>query len=40
MQVAPDKAPARLPFENKTYYFCSFDCAKAFAENPDRYGGQ
>ncbi|NIQ39183.1 MAG: YHS domain-containing protein [Proteobacteria bacterium] len=40
MQVVPDKAPAKLPFEDKTYFFCSFDCAKAFAENPDRYGGQ
>ncbi len=40
MQVAPDTAPARLPFGGKTYYFCSFDCARAFAEHPDRYGGE
>ncbi len=39
MQVRRDVAPARLPFGGKTYYFCSFDCAKAFAELPDRYVG-
>ena len=37
MQVQKDTAPARLPFRDETYYFCSFDCAKAFAEYPDRY---
>ncbi len=37
MQVKPDDAPAKLPFEGKTYFFCSFECAKAFAENPDRF---
>ncbi len=39
MQVREDTAPARLPFAGNTYYFCSFDCAKAFAESPDRYVG-
>ncbi len=40
MQVKPDDAPAKLPFEGKTHFFCSFECAKAFAENPDRYLAQ
>jgi class 3 adenylate cyclase len=37
MQVRHDTAPASLPFGGKTYYFCSFDCAEAFANRPDRY---
>ena len=37
MQVRPENAPARLPFAGKTYFFCSFDCARAFAERPGRY---
>jgi class 3 adenylate cyclase/YHS domain-containing protein len=37
MQVIGNTAPAKLPFKGKTFYFCSFDCAKAFAERPDRY---
>ncbi len=37
MQVKPDTAPARLPFGGKAYYFCSFDCARAFANRPDHY---
>jgi class 3 adenylate cyclase len=37
MQVQQQTAPARLPFRDKTYYFCSFECAKAFTEQPDRY---
>lgn len=39
MQVRSETAPARLPFGDQTYYFCSFDCAKAFAERPDLYAG-
>jgi len=39
MQVWPDTAPARLPFEGKTYHFCSLECAKAFAERPEHYAG-
>lgn len=39
MQVRPGTAPARLPFGAKTYYFCSFHCAKTFAERPDDYAG-
>lgn len=39
MQVREDTAPARLPFGGKTYYFCSLDCAKMFADNPEPYVG-
>jgi adenylate cyclase len=39
MRVERHTAPARLPFEGRTYYFCSLDCAKAFAERPDAYLG-
>ncbi len=37
MQVRPETAPARLPFAGTTYHFCSFECAKAFAERPEAY---
>ncbi|MBI4591532.1 MAG: YHS domain-containing protein [Candidatus Rokubacteria bacterium] len=37
MQVRAETAPARLPYKDRTYWFCSFDCASAFAERPDRY---
>jgi len=37
MQVTPGTAPAMLPFRGSTYYFCCFECAKIFAEHPDRY---
>lgn len=37
MQVRHDTAPARLPFGEKTYYFCSFDCVKIFVNNPEAY---
>jgi class 3 adenylate cyclase len=39
MQVVAETAPAQLPFGGKTYYFCSFECAKAFANRPDHYMG-
>jgi adenylate cyclase len=39
MQVRPDTAPARLPFGGQTYHFCSFECARAFAERPEHYAG-
>lgn len=37
MQVRPPTASARLPFGGRIYYFCSFECARAFAEHPDNY---
>jgi len=37
MQVNQETAPARLPFKNRAFFFCSFECAKIFVENPERY---
>ncbi len=37
MRVDPDLAPARLPFAGHTWYFCCFDCARAFAARPQQY---
>jgi len=37
MLVKPDTAPAKLPFQGQTYYFCSFECVKAFAGHPHAY---
>jgi adenylate cyclase len=37
MQVDPVTAPARLPFGDSTHYFCSLDCARAFAASPESY---
>lgn len=37
MQIDKNSSVARLTFKNKKYYFCSFDCAKLFAENSDNY---
>jgi class 3 adenylate cyclase/YHS domain-containing protein len=40
MRVGAKRAPARLPFEGRTYLFCSLACARAFAEHPDRYAAR
>ena len=37
MHLDPITAPARLPFRDKTYYFCSLECARTFAKNPENY---
>jgi YHS domain-containing protein len=37
MCLREDTAPARLPFGGQTFYFCSFDCARTFAEYPEHY---
>jgi adenylate cyclase len=37
MQVDEETAPARLPWKGRTWHFCSFDCARLFAERPDDY---
>ena len=37
MRVEAATAPARLPFNGATYYFCSFQCAEAFTKNPPAY---
>ncbi len=37
MFVDADDAPARLPWGERRWMFCSFKCAKAFSTDPDRY---
>jgi class 3 adenylate cyclase len=37
MRVKPDTAPARIPYDGRTYFFCSFECARAFISRPDQY---
>jgi class 3 adenylate cyclase len=37
MVVDADEAPARLPYGDHRYFFCSFACAQKFAEHPERY---
>jgi adenylate cyclase len=37
MFVDADAAPAQLPWDGHAWYFCSFECAKAFAQDPQRY---
>ena len=37
MHVDAATAPARLPFNDMTYYFCSFQCAETFARQPLAY---
>lgn len=37
MLVDPDDAPARLPFDDRRFFFCSFDCAQKFVGNPAHY---
>lgn len=37
MRLDPDIAPARLPFRDQLYYFCSFECAQKFAQTPEAY---
>jgi adenylate cyclase len=37
MHLDPTLAPARLPFQGRTFYFCSFACAQTFASHPERY---
>ena len=37
MRVKPDTAPARIPYNGQTYFFCSFECARAFVSRPEHY---
>jgi len=37
MFVDADDAPARLPWRDRIWSFCSFECAAAFGADPDRY---
>jgi class 3 adenylate cyclase len=37
MAVDPDHAAGQLRHEGKLFFFCSLDCARQFAADPDRY---
>ena len=37
MFVDADGAPARLPWGERIWHFCSFDCAQRFARDPERH---
>jgi YHS domain-containing protein len=39
MWVNKAVAPARLEYQNHTYYFCRDECRKKFAADPERYLG-
>lgn len=39
MRVSLAEAPARLPFDGRTWFFCSFPCARLFAARPEDYAG-
>ena len=37
MQVKPDTAQGRLNYQGQNYFFCSLECARTFANQPERY---
>ncbi len=37
MRLDPEHTPARLPFGERIYHFCSFNCAQKFARDPEAY---
>ena len=37
MRLDLERAPARLPYGDRVYYFCSFNCAQKFARTPEAY---
>lgn len=37
MFVDADAAPAHLPWDNRAWHFCSFECARTFTQDPGRY---
>ncbi|MBI4292022.1 MAG: YHS domain-containing protein [Betaproteobacteria bacterium] len=37
MQIAPERAAARVEDRGKTYYFCCQGCQRAFAADPQKY---
>ena len=37
MKVDEQTAPAKATHQNKTYYFCSQECADTFKANPEKY---
>jgi adenylate cyclase len=40
MFVDADGAPARLPWEDRIWHFCSFECAKSFVHDPTRHAAE
>jgi adenylate cyclase len=40
MRVEPARAPARLRFGERDYWFCSLQCAGLFAESPEAFVGR
>lgn len=40
MRIDAATAPARLPYGDRMFLFCSFECARAFAERPETYAGR
>jgi adenylate cyclase len=39
MQLKQDTAPGRLNYKGQNYFFCSLECARAFAAHPELYTG-
>jgi class 3 adenylate cyclase len=37
MVMDADDAPARLPYGDRRFFFCSLECAQKFAAHPERY---
>ncbi len=37
MSVDPGQSVGSLTFGGRKYFFCSFECSRAFSENPERY---
>jgi len=37
MQVKQDTAHGRLNYQGQNYFFCSFECARTFVNQPERY---
>lgn len=37
MTIDRETAPARIEVRGQTYYFCSPECARTFAADPERY---
>ena len=37
MAVDPDRAPGRLLYDGRVYFFCSLSCAGEFARQPERF---
>lgn len=37
MQLTESSSHAGFPYNKKSYYFCSFECAELFMKNPEKY---